>query len=755
MLTGLWITRATLSTIAEAMMPLLSRPLAWALATLFCGLVYVAGFAWSPSSYGVVLREIGVLDAGPDVGQPRPIRSDEWSVVTPLTQAAVRNGFKRTNHSSLYEEDLRINYGIPLLDWGLLFKPTLWGFFVLDPASAYSLHWFAVMAMFLIGHSLLFARIGMAPAVAGFLSVALYFTGFAQFWWNEKGPVLAFFPWVVLVLLSRRLPKHWQLLLFYWLSASWLITNLYPPVQVSLAFVGALLVLGWQPVWRQPRNLVAAAVTAGLSAATVAVYLKDYLLATAATVYPGSRSAVGGAVPWKEALSYLFPFSTFDGRYESVIGNNICEVGTGATALTLLIGCFLNYRGVKSTWRRATPTQQFQGWLLGGGVILMVAWMLVPLPSWVGYPLLWNHAPGERMEYAFGVLVAIALALAAQTVGLTWSRRRLLLFVSLVLVGWVTLKLPATKGVYALNDLLVLVAVLPALWAWRRGHLEGTAALVGASALGGLIALWGFNPLQSARPIFAEHDTPMLRELAQQQRANGGVLAQGGLFGAVQNGLGFRSVAHVTAVPALAFWRKQYPEMPEQEFLEVFNRYSHIVLAEGDRPRVLFPDRIAIPAVKFLPDHVMLPTNPPRSERGLLGVPVLLFEGMEARGAMILPRAGRLLSVAPAVGNGQGTSNGRLVARVCHGSECLETSRDLRESVDNTYFELSLPSSLTLSVGDRLDFSMKLEGASTPVALWAYPAPSDSLALAMLVEGRPAERWLPRLDLRFEREAIQ
>lgn len=734
------------------MKSLLSRPIVWALATVLCGLIYVAGFTWSPSSYGIALQQIGVLNAGPDIGQPRPIRSDEWAVVTPLTQVAVRNGFERINRSSLYEEDLRINYGIPLADWGLLFKPTLWGFFVFDPAYAYSLHWFAIMAMFLAGHALLFARLGIAPLAAGLLSVTLYFTGFAQFWWNEKGPVLAFFPWVMLTLLSRRLPTAWQLLLFYWLSASWLITNLYPPVQVSLAFVGALLVLGWQPQrGRAAQWLATVALTAVASAATVALYLKDYLVTTAATVYPGSRSAVGGAVPWQEAVSYLFPFSTFDGRYDSVIGNNICEVGTGATALTLLVACFLDYRALSPNWRGADPVQRMRGCLLGSGILLMAAWMLVPLPSWAGYPFLWNHAPGERMEHAFGLLLAVALTLLAQRVGLVWSSRRLLLCVGLVLGGWAALKLPVSKGVFALND-LVLLASLPLLWLWRRARLNGTAALLAVSALAGLLALWGFNPLQSARPIFAQHDTPVLRELTRQQSANEGVLAQGGLFGAVQNGLGFRSVAHVTAMPALGFWRKKFPDMPEQSFMDVFNRYSHIVPAEGNEPRVLHPDRIAVPLSMFNPYHLMLPEDPPHLSQGTGQVPVLLFHESRARGMMVVRRSGLLRSVAPAIGNGQGMSDGRLVVRVCRAHECLEAGRDLRESVDNTYFELVLPSALKVSDGDLLEFSMHLEGATTPTALWVYPAPADSRTLELSVDGRP-ERWLPRLDLGFERAA--
>lgn len=185
---------------------------------------------------------MGVADVGLVFGEPRAIRSDEWAVVTPLTQATVRNDFQRINKTSYYKEDLRINYGLPLRDWELIFKPTMWGYLILDAAHAYSLHWYAAFAMFLIGHALLFQRLSLGAVEAWVLSCGLYFTGYAQFWWSEKGPVLAFFPWVVLALLAP-LPRLARLTLFYWLAASWLITDFYVPVFISLAFVAALLLL--------------------------------------------------------------------------------------------------------------------------------------------------------------------------------------------------------------------------------------------------------------------------------------------------------------------------------------------------------------------------------------------------------------------------------------------------------------------------------------------------------------------------------
>ena len=162
------------------------------LVLLVSGVVYV-GKTWSPSSYGhVLVHHLGYAESesGPDWGKPRPIRSDEWGVVTPLTQATIHNHFERYNQTSLYGEDLRMNFGLPLHDWGLAFKPTLWLYGVVNPAYAYSFHWFMLSALFLVGYAWLFRWLGATPVVGFALAAGLYYTGFVQFWWNEKGPEL-------------------------------------------------------------------------------------------------------------------------------------------------------------------------------------------------------------------------------------------------------------------------------------------------------------------------------------------------------------------------------------------------------------------------------------------------------------------------------------------------------------------------------------------------------------------------------------
>ena len=565
-----------------------------AVAFVVAGAVYI-GKAWSPSSYGgVLVNMLGYTESGPDWGTPRPVRSDELAVVTPLTQATINNNFERINHTSFYGEDLRINYGLPIRDWGLVFKPTMWLYGLTNPAYAYSAHWFALFALFIFGYAWLFRWLGAGPVVAFTLAAGLYFTGIVQFWWSEKGPLFALFPWVILPF-ATRLSIVWKAALFYWLAVVWLLTNFYPPVQVSLAFVGLVILLAREPKLFKPRAMALLALTAALAAGTAALYLWDYLQATATTLYPGGRNFSGGGMRGRYWLSWLFPAVNFDRSYESLIGDNICEIGTIGMYYFLLAACFLDFARWRELWRTAESRRVVL--VLGIGLAMMLAWMALPLPSWVGAPLLWNNVWPPRMQFAVGVLLVCFVLVLVNAVGFRISLVRLAIFCAIILLGWWSWKYAPPKNYFQDFWILIFVGVAFAIARHRPAAAHAGFAL--ASLLAGAIEFGRFNPLQSAWPIFNHPPNQTTKALDQLAANNGGVLAVSGFPGAIGNGLGYRSFGHVTAVPKLAFWRAQFPDMPIAEFERLFNRYSHIIPLPESAPRLLQGDAIVVPVSLF------------------------------------------------------------------------------------------------------------------------------------------------------------
>lgn len=573
----------------------------WRLANLvtaalipLAGLVYV-GNTWSPSSYGHVLKhQLGYPEGGPDWGVPRPIRSDEWAVVTPLTQATVNNGFQRFNRTSLYDEDLRMNYGLPVWDWGMVFKPTMWLYVLAPPAYAYSAHWFLLTALFLVGYAWLFRWIGASPVVAFALAAGLYYTGFVQFWWNEKASEFALFPWVLLPF-ATRLPLIWKAALFYSAAVAWLLANFYPPIQISLAFAGLALLLAKAPDLFRPRRLPVIAIAAGLAAGTTICYLWDYLAATSTTIYPGSRRVSGENLPFRLWLSWILPTINFDRHFESFVGGNVCENGTPGLYYTSLIACFLDLTKWRGVCAKAAARREIA--VLGIGLAMMLLWMTVAIPSWVGAPLLWNYVQPQRMQYAAGLLLVCLLLVLTRHLGLRFTFLRLTAFLMLVGYGYWAWKFAHGKG--SSRDLVILLLAVAAFCvaSFRPAIAHGTLAVI--SLLSGLILFGHFNPLQPARPIFDPPRTPVTAALDQIASSHGGILAVTGLTGAVANGLGYRSLSHVTTTPQIAFWHARFPQLPPDQFEVTFNRYSHIVPMNEGAPRLLQSDAIIVPVNLF------------------------------------------------------------------------------------------------------------------------------------------------------------
>lgn len=562
-----------------------------ALALLLVGVVYTAA-CWSPSSYALALRQVGAAADGLVAGTPRDIRLDEYLVYTPLFQATVNNGYTRVNTSSLYREDLRSFFSFPVADWGLAFKPTMWGFRLLDPARAYSLHFYAVMALFVGGYALLFRALGGGRWPALLAALGLFFTQFTQMWLTTDGVTLALFPWVLLCL-DLRVPWAGRLALFYWVATCWLVASFYPPFIISLAFVGLVYLVAFRRGHLRPRRLAGLVLATAASAGTAAFYLRDYLRAAADTVYPGRRVVGGGTEPVWKAVGHFLPTVLERNHLPTLAGLNLGHIAVLGSVYLLLALAFARWGRLFRRGAGGGAPERLPFVALGLGVAATAAWAFVPLPSWVGVPLLWDRVPGFRLFIALGLLLFLLAFLAASRLGLCLSWPRLAAVTVVVAAGGGDFKLvPFGHGHplrLALTTWLDWGVLLPAaaLVALRRRLPERARhpALLAVGLAFGVVAFGGFNPLQSSRPIFHREATPLTRHLDRMAAANHGVVWVPGSMGTVLNGLGYRAVNHYLMVPRMDFWRALFPDIPEARLDAVFNRTHHVVV----RPDVAAP----------------------------------------------------------------------------------------------------------------------------------------------------------------------
>lgn len=590
----------------------------FAAVVLVSAAIYV-GLAWSPSSYGEVLSQMGVPGEGLVLGQPRAIRSDEWALWTPLIQASVNNEFARFNETSVYREDLRNFNGLPLADGALVFKPYLWPFFFLPPAYAYSFYHAFWIALFLLGYARLLHALALPRSHAILATLTLFFTGFVQTWWTTLGPVLAGFPWLLLIATSslRVLPKA---LLTAYVTAAWLLAHLYPPTLITLAFVAGVVLLAFSPARLRVAHAAACGAGALLGALGVAFYLREVIPAVADTVFPGGRVSAGavGASPIQWGAQF-FPFLVTSG-FRPLVSWNVCEASTVGTWIPLLTLAFVDHGELRRRLFAGDEVDRHlrrQVTVLTLGIVLTSLWILAPLPAFAGWPLLWHRVPANRMWFACGLLVLLVSLriLSAVTPRVTWPRAGAVAVTALA-AWWASERALAPAGHLPRYDELLLLAPLGMVLALRAklGRALPTA-LVGCAALANLAVFGGFNPVQSAVPIFERPATAVSERLDRLARSHPrGWLVIDGAYGAWLNGWGYRSVTHALLAPHTSFFRPLFPGLPLDRFQHLFNRTAMVNLTPAPHPYLSGDDLLWLPLEAFDAPRIPVALEPLRAQ---------------------------------------------------------------------------------------------------------------------------------------------
>lgn len=568
--------------------------------------LYVA-LALSPSSYGAVFDELGVERAGLIAGVPRPIRADEWGRWTPFMQIAVHNGFRRINETSIYREDLRNVEGLPLWDWGLVFEPYFWPFFLVDPAFAFSFYHAFWIAACLIGYERLFRALGLGLGEAALASLALFFSSFFQTWWTTYGPVVAGFPWLALAWLAP-LPAAARVAAAAYATPAWMLASLYPPIQVTAGFVLGVTVLAWRRDALAPRRLLPFAAGVGLGGALTFLYYRDTFAAMLRTVYPGLRREGGGGASLEQWVSHFAPSFVIYGE-EGLVNENVCEAATVGTFLPLLLVFFVDWPALAR--RLAAPGLEGRhvrvelGVLLAG-VVATSLWLLAPLPAALGTPFLWHVVPGKRMWFAAGLLILLLGlgVLRHAALRITWPRAAGAAMAALA-ASWISI---GAHGQGATWDAATAVLVASVLALAALGNRLGAfrpVAVLACAAAANAAAFGGFNPLQSAKPIFHPPEIPALASLDRlAARHERGWLVLHGSDGAWPNAFGYRSAAHVLFAPQLDWFRPLFPGLSEEDFQLYFNRAMYPVPSGRLSPSLLGDAALEVPIDVFDPPRI-------------------------------------------------------------------------------------------------------------------------------------------------------
>lgn len=575
---------------------------------------------------------ITASDSKPWLGEARPVRSDEWEVITPmaLSQATQKPKFPVLNkdwgnngHNMLVVGMT----GVPVGHVSTVAKPATWGFFFLDLRKALAWYWwFPFFACFSALWLVLRRFFGLDWKLAAGLSIAfvcapydMVFSGWPAY--------TAFFPLAVLLavrslLLSERAIDSIFSGVLLGISAAGFALILYPAWQVSLAYLLLPFTAAW--CWANRKTLyfrkltllglITATATATIILVSWWIDARDAVGAIQNTIYPGQRAfeAGGDIDPWYFIKGIL----SLQTIYRPTALMDSSDAGSFLfLPLALVVATAASIRSHKKSALCAVTLIVFAA--------AVIAHMFIGFGATTFRPPFWGLVTSYRLD--------LALALA-----------------QILLMGWLfsDTRAPAPASLPAMAMLTGIVTLLWGSWLYHKLPAEIASALidsvtvlslVGWAALGYLVVArkyvaatvmycaWTlaislpFNPLGQA-PSHTELQPALTQALARATAQVGhaptiAVIDERTwpLVLAIANWHVSNSVFYV---PPLAFWKRLDPT---GDNTDVYNRYQRLFFRLG---AVSASERYTIRSPRL--DEVVLTMDPLKFNFNKLGSDLLL-----------------------------------------------------------------------------------------------------------------------------------
>lgn len=383
-------------------------------------------------------------------GKPRPIRSDEFLIDTPLAISDVRQGFPKDPWIGLSRADQSaLAHGAPTAELPTFFRPQIWGYLFGGAGIGLAVSWWLGYAICLWG---LFALVGLItrkPLLSAGLAVVGTFTPYTGWWTASQSELILGYS----ALAAAGLIAAWTVTR-RWVAAAFsvasgligvaLVLTLYPPWQVSVGLVLLALCVGYAvdqkvPLWRFAGTIAGAAVIAGPILGVWYLQNHDAISAQTSTIYPGHRVTVAGTAALSSVIDAPLNFwmagdagRTLGTAGRDGVSTNPSEASSTWIALPVLLLAVLGALELAvRRWRRGPPEdpdpQPTSTWGLGLVslmTLLLLGWAFVSLPDVIGSLTLLRRVQPERVPLALGVAQIVLVALAVRHRGsrpVVWS----------------------------------------------------------------------------------------------------------------------------------------------------------------------------------------------------------------------------------------------------------------------------------------------------------------------------------------------
>lgn len=529
------------------------------------------------------------------LNKPRPIRSDEWLMVSQMTIAQENNQYQRINKNIGNGQDMSLLVDVPYREWSTMFKPQNLAFFVLPFDNAFAFRWWVMAYLLII--SCYFFIIALLPSkrlVASLLAIAFFFSPFIH-WWYTYGTLgtlyYCLFGGAILVKLLGE--KHWRksvlwgLLLSYVLTAFALI--LYPPFQIPCVLAVAAFGVGymieklhgarWAVVGQKLGVIVGSLVIAGVLTATFFITRQDAVSAITNTAYPGERLILSGnydpAHLFSSNLSPIFQFTSKANHYNIVsrgIGNQ-SETSNFILLIPFLFGpgiVLLLYGWIKKRdidWPLLATSSLF---------LLLLVRLYTPYFNSFFKLLLLDKVPHNRAVIGFGLLSLIYTVLVIRALSrlkkLPVHKYGIYLYILLIFACEVWLGLYAMQrfpGFISTKLIWLLAAPLPIITYLILTKRYALAAL-GFLLFSGVSSA-AINPLYRGTSVITQ--TPLSQAIRAVDNKSDSKWATESIYAENFAELnGEPSLSGVYTYPQLELWKPIDNGTQEKDY----NRYAHV-----------------------------------------------------------------------------------------------------------------------------------------------------------------------------------
>lgn len=267
-------------------------------------------FKVSGSSVGIynnILAQSTKDDNALLFGSPRYIRGDQFLVALPMIISQDINKEWRVNHDMAEGTNLGLQ-SFPSKNFFAIFKPSAFAYFFSNNTDfSYSFQWWAEFGLLLLGTYLLLLELTNKNLLISILgSLTFLFTPFVQ-WWNQI-LIIAWISFGLFFFLRLIKEKDIKIALLYGLGLLYsiiaFIVLLYPPFQISVAYVALFIATGYifahlKNFKENQKKIVIPIITGVLFVAGIIVFLytkefENIIEITTKTVYPGSRFIKAG-----------------------------------------------------------------------------------------------------------------------------------------------------------------------------------------------------------------------------------------------------------------------------------------------------------------------------------------------------------------------------------------------------------------------------------------------------------------------------